>query len=208
MGLNHPILDQSFAVIDRQVGTHGLSPQEYALARRVIHATADFDYLTLLRVGAGAIQAGLKALRKGTPIAADVTMTRQGILGMAAKTFQNPVLTALDFAERAEAGQTRTETGLLNCFAQYPSAVYVFGNAPTALLALCRTIEFLPPQAPRPPLIIGAPVGFISVLEAKASLARLSVPQIAIEGHKGGSPVAAALVNALLVLAYSETSKD
>lgn len=207
MGLNHPILEQSFAVIDQRVGAHSLSPQEYALAQRLIHATADFDYLHLLRVGAGAIPAALEALGKGTPIVADVTMTSQGILGMAAKTFQNSVLTALDFAAGAEAGKTRTETGLLHCFAQYPSAVYVFGNAPTALLALCREIEALPPQAPRPPLIIGAPVGFISVLEAKAALARLPVPQIAIEGNKGGSPAAAAIVNALLVLGYSETSR-
>jgi len=202
--LNHPILTQSFAQIDREVGAHGLSAQEYAIARRIIHTTADFEYLKLLNVSPTAIAVGLNALRSATTIVTDVTLVRQGILGVVAKTFNNPILTALDFAPEAEAGKTRTETGMLRCWAQYPQAIYVIGNAPTALLALCQELSALSPHLPRPPLIIGAPVGFVSVLESKQALAQLPIPQIVIDGRKGGSTVAAAIVNALLILAYQE----
>jgi precorrin-8X/cobalt-precorrin-8 methylmutase len=203
--LNHPILTQSFAQIDREVGAHGLTPQEYAIARRIIHTTADFEYLKLLNVSPTAIAVGLQALRVGTTIVTDVTLVRQGILGLVAKTFNNPILTALDFAPEAEAGKTRTETGMLRCWAQYPRAIYVIGNAPTALLALCQELSTPSPHLPRPPLIIGAPVGFVSVLESKQALAQLPIPQIVISGRKGGSTVAAAIVNALLILACQES---
>jgi precorrin-8X/cobalt-precorrin-8 methylmutase len=202
--LDHPILTQSFAQIDREVGAHGLTAQEYAIARRIIHTTADFEYLNLLNVSPTAIAVALQALRAGTTIVTDVSLVRQGILSLVAKTFNNPILTALDFAPEAEAGKTRTETGMLRCWAQYPRAIYVIGNAPTALLALCHELSTLSPHLPRPPLIIGAPVGFVSVLESKQALTRLPVPQIVIGGRKGGSTVAAAIVNALLILAYQE----
>jgi precorrin-8X/cobalt-precorrin-8 methylmutase len=91
-----------------------------------------------------------------------------------------------------------TETGLLKCWQSYPEAIYVIGNAPTALLALCQQVAN---SSQQPSLIVGVPVGFVSVVESKAILAKLAVPQIRIEGRKGGSTVAAAIINALLVLA-------
>ncbi|MGL5833265.1 MAG: cobalt-precorrin-8X methylmutase [Waterburya sp.] len=196
--LNHPIVEQSFAIIDREVGKHHLSPPEYALARRVIHATADFEYLNLLRCSSGAIAAGIQNLQQGMPIVTDVTMVKQGIASLVSKTFNNPIISAIEQAETAEAGKTRTETGILKCYAKYPQAIYVIGNAPTALLALC---EQLTPLAIQPALIIGVPVGFVSVMESKAALLKLGVPYITIEGRKGGSPAAASILNALLVLA-------
>jgi precorrin-8X/cobalt-precorrin-8 methylmutase len=200
--LNHPIVEQSFAIIDREVGKHDLSPSEYALARRVIHATADFEYLNLLRCSSGAIAAGIQNLQQGIPIVTDVTMVKQGIASLVSKTFNNPIISAIEQAETAEVGKTRTETGILRCYAKYPQAIYVIGNAPTALLALC---EQLTPLAIKPALIIGVPVGFVSVRESKAALLKLDVPYITIEGRKGGSPAAASILNALLVLA---TEKD
>jgi precorrin-8X/cobalt-precorrin-8 methylmutase len=129
----------------------------------------------------------------------DVTMVRQGIANMVNRTFKNPILTAVTSVETAEPGLTLTETGLQRCWEQAPEAIYVIGNAPTALLALCDRI----PHQPVPPaLVIGAPVGFIAVEAAKQRLAELSVPQIRIAGRKGGSGVAAAILNALLVLAW------
>ncbi|MBD2578171.1 cobalt-precorrin-8X methylmutase [Oscillatoria sp. FACHB-1406] len=199
--LNHPILTQSFAAIDREVGDHSLNEAEYAIARRVIHSTADFDFLHLLQFSPGAISSGINALQQGVPIVVDVSMVERGIVGMVAKTTQNPVMIAVDRAPVAEGGKTRTETGLLRCFEQYPEAIYAIGNAPTALLALCAE---LPHSTFQPALIIGAPVGFISVLEAKQALKNTPVPQIRVEGRKGGSPVAAAIVNALLVLASEQ----
>ena len=196
--LNHPIVAQSFAIIDREVGEHKLDPQEYAIARRVIHATADFEYLKLLRFSSGAIDAGIAAIRSQVPIVTDVTMVKQGISSLVAKTFNNPVIAAVEQAEIAAPGKTRTETGLLRCWSKYPEAIYVIGNAPTALRALCQQLSN---SSTVPGLVIGVPVGFVSVIEAKQALAELRVPQISIKGRKGGSPAAASILNALLILA-------
>ena len=196
--LNHPILEKSFALIDAEVGNHNLNPGEYAIARRIIHSTADFDYLNLLQCSPNAIASGIKALQEGVPIVTDVTMVQQGIATLVSKTFQNPIIAAVTKAPVADLGKTRTETGLLKCWSQYPEAIYVIGNAPTALLALCDRIEH---SEKIPALVIGVPVGFVSVLESKQALTKVNVPQILIKGRKGGSPVAAAIVNALLTLA-------
>ncbi|NJL39231.1 MAG: cobalt-precorrin-8X methylmutase [Leptolyngbyaceae cyanobacterium RM2_2_4] len=201
--LHHPILLQSFAAIDREFGDHAFSPQEYAIVRRVIHSTADFEFKHLMRFSPGAIEGAIAALRQQTPIVTDVSMVKQGITTLVAKTFENPVVSAVEQAEQALPGKTRTETGLLRCWEQFPQAVYGIGNAPTALLALCESLQSSPGAVPvRPALVIGAPVGFISVVESKAALAQTAVPQIRVEGRKGGSAVAAAILNALIVLAW------
>jgi precorrin-8X/cobalt-precorrin-8 methylmutase len=201
--LNHPILQQSFAVIDREIGTHGFSLAEYAILRRVIHSTADFEFKNLIRFSPGAIEGAIGALQQGVPIVADVNMVRQGIINLVAKTFQNPVVAAVKQAREPLPGKTRTETGLLQCWRQFPEAIYVIGNAPTALLALCQCCSLT--ETP-PALVIGVPVGFISVVEAKTALAQTSVPKIWVEGRKGGSAVAAAILNALLVLAVEHSN--
>lgn len=180
--------------------------------RRVIHSTADFEFQQLLQFSAGAIEQAIAALSQGTPIVTDVTMVTQGILTLVQQTFANPVITAVTQGEPRLSGQTRSEAGMLRCWDQYPTAIYVIGNAPTALLALCQQIQLRQqPQATPdrqsvndgqiPACIIGAPVGFVGVEAAKRMLAQTSVPQIRVEGRKGGSPAAAAILNALLVLA-------
>lgn len=203
--LNHPIVEQSFAIIDREIGQHSYMPDEYAIVRRVIHSTADFEFKHLMCFSPGAIQGAIAALRQRVPIVTDVSMVKQGIATMVGKTFNNPILTAVEQSPEAQPGQTRTETGMLVCWQQVPTAIYVIGNAPTALLALCDRLQSPNSLDSHPPtLVIGAPVGFVSVVEAKQALAKINVPQIRIEGRKGGSPVAAAIVNALLVLAWEE----
>ncbi|HIK18712.1 MAG TPA: cobalt-precorrin-8X methylmutase [Leptolyngbyaceae cyanobacterium M33_DOE_097] len=200
--LEHPILVQSFAAIDREFGPHCFSPDEYAIARRIIHSTADFEFKHLLHFSPGALDGAVAALQQKRTIVTDVSMVKVGIASLVAKTFQNPVVVAVEQADVALPGKTRTETGLLRCWEQYPDAIYAIGNAPTALLALCDCIAASSP----PTLVIGAPVGFISVLESKAALAQTQVAQIRVEGRKGGSPVAAAIVNALLLLAWQKTN--
>ncbi|MEM7772687.1 MAG: precorrin-8X methylmutase, partial [Cyanobacteria bacterium P01_A01_bin.37] len=101
--------------------------------------------------------------------------------------------------DQALPGKTRTETGILQCLHDHPESMVVIGNAPTALLATCQAIQATTAD---PCLIVGAPVGFVSVLESKELLEHTSVPQIRVEGRKGGSAVAAAIVNALFVLAW------
>jgi len=199
----HPIMEQSFAVIDKEIGEHNFSPAEYAIARRVIHSTADFEFAQLIQFSEGAIASGITALQNQTPIITDVGMVKQGVAGMVAKTFGNPLIAAVEQAPVALPGKTRTETGLMQCFEKFPEAIFVIGNAPTALLALCAQLPLSPIQ---PALVIGAPVGFISVIESKEALAQTRVPQIRVEGRKGGSPVAAAILNALIVLAWEKNS--
>ena len=195
----HPILHQSFALIDEAMGPHEWSTSEYAILRRIIHSTADFEFRELLKISPGAIASGIQALQTGAPIVVDVGMVRQGCQGMVQRTFGNSLQAAVELAATAAPGQTRTETGLLAAWEQWPDAIYVIGNAPTALQALCDRLVAAPVA---PPLVIGVPVGFVGVLEAKQRLAHLPIPQIRIEGRKGGSPVAAAILNALLVLAW------
>ncbi|MGQ4646335.1 precorrin-8X methylmutase [Lyngbya aestuarii] len=195
----HPIMEHSFAVIDQEIGKHNFSPAEYAIVRRVIHSTADFEFAQLIRFSQEAIASGIAAIQKQTPIITDVGMVKQGVAGMVAKTFGNPLIAAVEQVSAPMPGKTLTETGLMHCFEQFPGAVFVIGNAPTALLALCSQLPVSPVQ---PALVIGAPVGFISVLESKEALAQTKVPQIRVESRKGGSPVAAAILNALLVLAW------
>ena len=200
--LNHPIVEQSFAIIDREIGEHNFDSSEYAIVRRVIHATADFEYTKLLQFNHNAIASGIAALQRGVPIVTDVTMVKQGIRNLVAKTFNNPIIVAVEQTQVADLGKTRTETGLLKCFSQYPDAIYVIGNAPTALLALCSSSSHVDINN-IPELIIGVPVGFVSVIESKQALAQLNIPQIITTGRKGGSPVAASILNALLILASS-----
>lgn len=194
-------MEQSFAVIDREIGEHNFSPVEYAIVRRVIHSTADFEFAKTIRFSPEAIASGLLALQLQYPIITDVGMVKQGIAGMVAKTFGNTLIAAVEQVSEALPGKTLTETGLIQCFKKFPGAIFVIGNAPTALLALCAQLSTAPIQ---PALVIGVPVGFISVVESKEALARTAVPQIRVEGRKGGSPVAAAILNALMVLAWEQ----
>jgi precorrin-8X/cobalt-precorrin-8 methylmutase len=195
---------QSFAVIDQEIGTHSFSADEYAIVRRVIHSTADFEFKQLIRFSPGVIETASSMLAAGAPIITDVTMVKQGIVSLVEQTFQNVIVSAVALAETAAPRKTRTETGLLMALDQYPEAIVVIGNAPTALLALCDRIQ----AHPRPIAVIGAPVGFISVLESKAALMKTPVPQIRVDGRKGGSATAAAIVNALLVLAWEKTDYE
>lgn len=197
----HPILQQSFATIDREIGAHHFSEEQYAIVRRVIHSTADFEFQELLHFSPDVISIATAALAAGIPIVTDVKMVTIGIQTVVQQTFKNPIITAVDACQSPPSGQTRTETGMLQCLQAYPSAIYVIGNAPTALLALCQQLKT---AFPLPTLIIGVPVGFIGVTEAKSALAQSAIPQIRTEGRKGGSPVAAAITNALLTLAWQQ----
>lgn len=197
----HPIMEKSFAVIDREIGGYDFDRNEYAIVRRVIHSTADFEFKHLVKFSPGAIASGISALREGVPIVTDVGMVKQGIAGLLSRTFNNQLISAVAQVDEALPGKTRTETGLLKCYREFPHAIFVIGNAPTALLALCQEVRN---ADVKPALIVGAPVGFISVVESKTLLAQTSVNQICVEGRKGGSSVAAAILNALITLASEQ----
>ena len=207
----HAITRASFEQIDQEIGPHSLTDDEYAIVRRVIHTTADFEFQQLVRFGGNPFAAALQSLQQGTSIVTDVSMVAAGIGGVLAKTWQVPVRVAVKQAQSLPSsrgmemppGETRSAQGMRQCGRSYPEAIFVIGNAPTALLALCEGIS----QGDwRPALVIGAPVGFINVVESKQALAALDVPYILVEGRKGGSAVAAAILNALMIRCWEQPS--
>ncbi len=191
----HPITAQSFALIDQEMGPHNWSAEEYAIVRRAIHTTADFELKDLFHFSPGAIQAGINALRQNIPVIVDVQMVAVGIASTLAKAGKHKAHCALDYPGE---GPTQTAAGMLTLARTYPQGLFVIGNAPTALLALVKEIKAGKVQ---PALVIGVPVGFVAIEEAKQALAALDIPQIQIRGRKGGSTIAAAIVNALVHLA-------
>jgi precorrin-8X/cobalt-precorrin-8 methylmutase len=192
---------ESFRIIEAELGPHGLPPQQWQVVQRVIHTTADFEYARLLRFHPQAFAAAEEAIRRGEDILTDVNMVRMGIQPLAQRRHGIRVRCHLGEVEMSEAVQamatTRTARGLLQGLMAGPVGICVVGNAPTALRALLEAIQW--PDVARPRLIIGVPVGFVDAAESKQALYDTSeVPWITSVGRKGGSTVAAAVVNALL----------
>ncbi len=208
MTLTHPITAQSFAIIDHEIGEHNFSQPEYEIVRRIIHTTADFEFKHLIEFSGDAIAKGIAAISQGQPIVVDVGMVKQGIISLVAKTFANPVINALDYATDTAAldlKETKSAIGMRKCLELYPEAIFAIGNAPTALLTLCELTTTESSCQFKPSLAIGTPVGFVSVLEAKSALLSSKLPYICVKGRKGGSPVAAAIINALVTLAWQNS---
>ena len=201
----HAITLASFAQIDLEIGAHSFTEAEYEAVRRVIHTTADFEYKQLIRFSHQPFEAAMKAFQH-QPIVTDVSMVAAGIGSVVAKTWRSPVEIALQHSQdplpNQMPNQTRSASGMRRCAQAYPEAIFVIGNAPTALLALCEGIA---QRAYQPALVIGAPVGFINVVESKQALANLAVPHILVAGRKGGSAVAAAILNTLMIRTWEQS---
>jgi precorrin-8X/cobalt-precorrin-8 methylmutase len=198
---------ESFRIIEQefyeQTGKRkeAFSPQEFAILQRVIHATGDFSFAETLRFHPQAIAQGLAAIRAGKNIYTDVGMVAAGIGGKLTASFGGKVICRVGDAEvgrlAKETGRTRSETALVMAKDENIGIVAI-GNAPTALLAL---MELVRNGQFAPDLVIGTPVGFVNAAESKELLVALDIASIAVVGRRGGSPVAAAIVNALLKLA-------
>lgn len=191
---------ESFRIIEAELGPTSHSPEEFAVVRRVIHATGDFSFSENLRFHPEAMGAARAAILGGKNILADVTMTATGISkGLLAKHGGQVFCGVGDPEVAAEAkaqGLTRSEVAIRR-LAKENIGIVAIGNAPTALLEVMRLIDqglFCPA------LVVGVPVGFVNAAESKAMLAGKSYPFITALGRKGGSPVAVATVNALLRL--------
>jgi len=199
--LGRSIEDQSFAIIDREVGAHGFGSAEWQVVRRVIHATADFEFAELMHFQHGAVAAGVDALRSGCAIVADVKMITAGLnearlnaRGCAAHSFiSDPdVITAARATNSTRAIEAMRKAHRLGMI---DGSIVAVGNAPTALLEVARLAR---DEGARPALVIGVPVGFVSAAESKEAALALPVPVIAARGRKGGSPIAVAILHALL----------
>lgn len=194
------ILEESFALIERELGPHALPPWAFAVVRRMIHASADFDFAQTLRYSLDFEPAVRSAFQARFPIVTDTEMILLGVRSVLANT---PGVTrachlndpdshalAIDF------GLTRTAAGIRVAARHHATPLLVIGNAPTALDEALRLVE---QEDWRPAAIIGMPVGFVGVEEAKTRLReQTAVPYLTCVGRKGGSAVAAAAVNALV----------
>lgn len=203
---------QSFAMIDAEVGAHPWSAAEWPVVRRVIHTSADFEYARSMVFSSTAIAAGVAVLQSGRGIITDTTMALAGIAKPRLARFGCQVACFVAdpavVAAAKEQGITRSILAMRKGVADRRNGIFVIGNAPTALFELIRLIR---EEGVRPDLIVGLPVGFVGAAESKAALVELErgfpeIPFITNRGRKGGSNVAAAVVNALLILAEDKST--
>jgi precorrin-8X/cobalt-precorrin-8 methylmutase len=201
----HEIEQESFRRIEAQAGPHNLAPAEWAVARRMIHTTGDFEYLDKVRFHPRAVAMGLEALSQGRPLVTDTRMLQAGIGTGRLTRLGVEVICLMDDPEVAQEakhrGTTRAVVAMERALPLAAGGIVAIGNAPTALLSL---IDLLAAGAPPPVLIVGVPVGFVNAAESKEALTRLDCPFITALGPKGGSAVAASIINALAIMALAE----
>jgi len=204
--LPEEIEKRSFEIIGQELGDVKLDPMEEPVIKRVIHTTADFEYLNNLKFSGDAVAKGIEALKKGAVIVTDTQMARAGInkgtleaLGGEAFCF----MADEDVAAAAKAnGTTRATASMDKAATLSKPVIFAVGNAPTALV---RIYELIKEGRLKPELIIGVPVGFVNVVESKELIVELDVPYIVAKGRKGGSNVAAAICNAMLYMCRPRT---
>ncbi|KOR38303.1 MULTISPECIES: precorrin-8X methylmutase [Planktothricoides] len=190
---------QSLGIIDREIGDHLFSPAEYEIVRRVIYATADFEYKSLIRFSDQALQRGAAALAARTTIIVDVPMVQVGIAPLIQKTFANPVYCSMEAITRPQREKSRAAWGIETLAKRYPEGIFVIGESQTALTAIVELIEA---EEIRPALVIGSPAGFVGVDAAKARLNDSMIPHIRVDGRKGSAVVAVAIANGMVDLAW------
>ena len=201
------IQDRSFAIIAEELGEHPFTPPQFKVVQRVIHASADFALGRSLVFHERAIESGIAAIQAGRTIVTDVQMVQVGIIKQRIEKYGGDVRVYISDAdvmqEAMQLGITRAIVAVRKAAKQAPEGIYVVGNAPTALLEVIRLVKA---GELRPSLVIGVPVGFVSAAESKAELEKLDIPFIVNRGRKGGSPAAAAAVNALAILAEQQNA--
>ena len=204
----HPIEEESFRIIATELDESAFLEERLPIIKRVIHATADFEFAGILNFSPGAIEAGLSAIRDGANIITDVTMVKTGIARARLKPFNKDVESRLHCfigdssveSVSRTAGITRSAASMRKAASLMDGAIVAIGNAPTALNELLSLIRS---GVAAPSLVIGVPVGFVGAEEAKEEL-MASVPEvefISTVGRKGGSTVAVAIINALIIMA-------
>jgi precorrin-8X/cobalt-precorrin-8 methylmutase len=185
----HPIEAESYRILRELVDLSRFWPLGRTVAECVIHASADLEYVESLVLDEAALSGGLEALRRGAPVVTDVRMVAAGVTARETRCYvSDPRARALS----EELGITRSAAGIRLAAEEVgPGAVWVVGNAPTALFELLEL-------SVAPALVVGLPVGFVGAAESKEELLESGLPAIANRGPKGGSAVAAAALNALV----------
>lgn len=194
---------RSFEIISKELGGIKLDTLKEPIIKRVIHTTADFDYVETLCFSEKAVEVALEAIKKGADFVTDTQMARAGISKLALKKSGGEVHCFMSDEDVANEASSRGVTRATVCMEKAAEikkpVIIVIGNAPTALI---RLSELIKTNEINPVLVIGVPVGFVNVVESKEIIMNSGVPFIVAKGRKGGSNVAASIVNALLYMAY------
>ena len=198
----------SMAIIEAEL-PHRLDPVLAPVIKRVIHATADFEYADTLTFSKGAVDIAHDALRQGATIVTDTMMAQAGINAQSLTELRcrtQCFMADPETAAQAQANGTTRAVASMDRIATLSSPVIIaIGNAPTALV---RVHDLITAGVIHPALVIGVPVGFVNVIPAKNLIASTQVPHIVNQGRKGGSTVAAAIVNALMLSALDTPLKS
>ncbi len=200
----HPdeIESESFRIIDTLLDLSAFPEAYRPVIKRAVHTTGDPNFAETLVFHPEAVSAGLEAIRKGRYIFTDVNMVKTGIDKKLLSSFGGKVVCRVAspsiIKKAREEGKTRAALAIEVLVPALSGGIVAIGNAPTALRETIRLVE---EGKIRPALIVGVPVGFVGAAESKSELEKLSVPYITNRGTKGGSAVAAAIVNALLRMA-------
>ena len=197
------IEDESMEIIEHEVGSHPYNDMEWPIVRRVIHATADFDFAGKNKIifHKDAITSGISALKNNCNIIVDVNGVIGGLNKQNPKDFGNNIICNISdsgLAERAkQENKTRAQISMRVAALEMDGGIVVIGNAPTALLEVIKMVR---EGVTLPALVVGIPVGFVSAAESKEDLQTVDVPFITNIGRKGGSSCAASIVNAFYKL--------
>ncbi len=194
----------SFEIIDDEAGNHNFDEKEWSIVRRMIHTSADFEYMKSVLIHPRAVATGIHAIRSGQNIITDTNMARSGIRKKSIQAFGGETICLIEDLSVANIARsndtTRSREAVDLSVEKMEGGIYVVGNAPTALL---RLIDLIKENKAKPALVLGFPVGFVNAAESKALLAELDFPYITNSGRKGGSNIAASVVNALIILAMA-----
>jgi precorrin-8X/cobalt-precorrin-8 methylmutase len=199
--INNPreIEERSFEIITEELGDKVFPETIAPMVKRIIHTTADFEYADLLEILNNGYESGMEALKQGKKIYADTRMIQ---VAVNKKALADHGLEIVNFvhdadvaAEAKERGVTRSTVSMEKALKDDSVGIFAIGNAPTALYTLIEQVKL---GNAKPALIIGAPIGFVGAAESKVALDQIDSPIIRINGRKGGSPVVAAILNAML----------
>lgn len=194
------IEERSFEIIGEEMGPHSFSDEELMIVKRTIHTTADFEYKDLVEISKDAIKTAKELFKKGATIYTDTNMALNGINKRALTKTNSKVICYVNeevvHKEAKEKGITRSMAAVEKACNDNVD-IFVFGNAPTALF---RLKELIKEGKANPKLIIAVPVGFVGAAESKENMDELDIPYIRVRGRKGGSTVAASIVNALMYM--------
>lgn len=196
------IENKSMEIIAPYLKDLNLNDEETKVYSRIIHAAGDVEYAPIIRLHPDAITAGKEAIKKGCNIYTDVEMVRTGINKRKLASFGGEVFCRVADPEIAhvakEKGITRSMAAMQSFGQDLDGAIVAVGNAPTALYEVLRMVE---QDGIRPALIVGIPVGFVGAADSKEALAANTiVPYVTVAGTKGGSPIAASVINAIMYI--------